>query len=69
MNSENVKVGAAFTLGFGAPATNLAVSDAEPVLKVVLLLVQIAVAVATTLFILRKWKNAEKPAPKRRRKK
>ena len=56
-DNDNVRVAAAALFGAGSPAANW-VLDVEPTLKVLLLLGQIAVAVVTTMYIIRKWRNA-----------
>ncbi len=58
--TERLKVGIAAILGMATPGTNLFLDGIEPVLKILLLLGQIAVAVTTTWYIYRKAKNLSK---------
>lgn len=55
--SDNLKVAAASVFGTGSPIVHWFV-NAGPTLEVVLTIGQIVVAVATALYIFRKWKNA-----------
>jgi len=57
---DNIKVGGASLLGVGAPLMNLALTDVESVLKLFLLLAQIAVAVTSALYVYSKWKKNRK---------
>lgn len=56
--SDNFRVAVAAVFGAGSPAASWFV-DLEPVMKVVLLVGQISVALATSFYIWRKWKNAK----------
>lgn len=67
MTRDGLKVTGASLLGFGAPSVNWIVEVGEPVLKLLLLLAQFGVAVATIFYISRKWKQAGKK-PRRIRK-
>lgn len=55
--SDNIRVAVAAIFGAGSPTATWFV-EVEPTLKVVLLLGQISVAVATSFYIWRKWRNA-----------
>ncbi len=55
--TERLKVGVAAILGMATPGTNLFLDGIEPMLKILLLLGQIAVAFVTTAYIYSKWKN------------
>ncbi len=57
---DNLKVLFASVLGFGAPASNWFLDTAEPMLRVLLLAAQLAVAVVTALYIYSKWKKNRK---------
>lgn len=58
MNNDNFRVGVAAVFGAGSPVANWFV-DVEPALKVLLLLAQVSVAIATSFYIWRKWQNAK----------
>jgi len=57
---DNLKVGLAAVVGVASPSTNWFVTDAEPVLRLVLLAGQIGVAVLTSIYIYRKIKSKSK---------
>jgi hypothetical protein len=57
--SDNIRVAVATVFGAGTPFTTWFI-EMEPTLKVILLFAQISVAIATTFYIWRKWKNAKK---------
>jgi hypothetical protein len=57
--SDNLRVAVAAVFGVGSPAATWFI-EMEPALKVLLLLAQISVAVATSFYIWRKWRNAKK---------
>jgi len=57
---DNIKVTAASFLGVATPSTNIFLDGVEPVLKVILLIAQIAVAVCSALYVHSKWKKNRK---------
>jgi hypothetical protein len=57
---DNIKVSAASFLGVATPGANLFLDNLEPVLKVALLIAQIAVAVCSALYVHSKWKKNRK---------
>lgn len=57
---DNIKVSAASFLGVVTPSTSIFLDGIEPVLKIVLLLAQIAVAVCSALYVHSKWKKNRK---------
>lgn len=57
---DNLKVTAAAILGTATPGANFLFSGVEPVLQVLLLVAQLAVAVVTALYIYSKWKKNQK---------
>lgn len=57
--SDNLRVAVAAIFGAGSPVTTWFI-ETEPTLKVILLLAQISVAIATSFYIWRKWRNAKK---------
>lgn len=57
---DNIKVTAASILGIATPGTNFFLDGVEPVLKVILLVAQIAVAVFSALYVYSKWKKNRK---------
>lgn len=68
MNSDRIKVALASFLGVGTPTgSSLFFEGLEPILQSLVYLGQFAVAIATCLYILRKWKNA-KQSPRKPRK-
>jgi hypothetical protein len=57
---DNVKVMFASLAGIGAPASNWFLDTAEPMLRVLLLAAQLAVAIVTALYVYSKWKKNRK---------
>lgn len=57
---ENLKVAVASLLGVVAPGANLFLEGASAVLNVLLLVAQLAVAIASALYIWSKWKKNRK---------
>lgn len=60
MTSEHFKVTAASILGMATPGASLFLSGVEPVLRVLLLVAQIAVAICSALYVYSKWKKNRK---------
>jgi hypothetical protein len=54
---DNIKVSLATFLGVATPGANLFLDGVEPLLKVLLLAAQIAVAVCSALYVYSKWKK------------
>lgn len=66
---ENIQVAAASVLGLGSPGINHFIEVVEPMLQVLLTVGQIGVAIATILYIFRKWKQAAKKTRRARKSK
>jgi hypothetical protein len=65
MMMDNLKVFFAATFGFGSPVANLFIDSSIPLLNALVLVGQISVAVATTVYI---WRKAQALRRKNKRK-
>ena len=63
--NEQLKVYSAALLGVTPPFLSGLLGALEPILKILLLAGQLGVAIATILYILRKWHNARKHTHKK----
>jgi hypothetical protein len=64
---EHFQVSFAAMLGIGSPGLNLVLDVVNPVLQALLTVGQIGVAIATVLYIYRKWKTAGKKSRRSRK--